>query len=191
MPNRRLISVSIVTAASVLNVLDQSYNRKQSLIRRLSISFPEEAAGMTEEKKVASERIDETAEQTIDLAREAMESYLDFLHKTMLASHCAQAELSQTIQSYARRNLASVFDVTQKLTKAKDLHEVVQIQTEFMQNQFRAFQKQIIDPGERTTNTATDVFKLTPPTKSPTPKIPVDEVQRNKRTPVPLSVSWP
>jgi hypothetical protein len=85
--------------------------------------------------------IDETAEQTIDLARGAMESYLDFFQKTMFASPWAQTDLNKKIQSYASKNLASTFEFAQKLTRAKDLQELVQIQTEFMQTQLKAANK--------------------------------------------------
>jgi hypothetical protein len=85
--------------------------------------------------------IDETAEQTIDLARGAMESYLDFFQKTMFASPWAQTDLNKKIQSYAGKNLASTFEFAQKLTRVKDLQELVQIQTEFMQTQLKAANK--------------------------------------------------
>lgn len=60
-----------------------------------------------------------TAEQTIELARGAMENYLDFFQKTMFASPWAQTDLNKKIQSYAGKNLAATFEYAQKLTKAK------------------------------------------------------------------------
>ena len=56
-----------------------------------------------------------------------MESYLDFFQKTMFASPWAQTDLNKKIQSYAGKNLASTFEFAQKLTRAKDLQELVQI----------------------------------------------------------------
>ena len=93
---------------------------------------------MAEEKNRAPWGIDEASEHTIDLARGAMESYLDYFQKTMFASPWAQTDLNKKIQSYAGKNLATTFEFAQKLTKAKDLQELVQIQTEFMQTHVSA-----------------------------------------------------
>jgi hypothetical protein len=114
---------------------------------------------MTEEKSRAPLDIDETTEQTIDLARGAMESYLDFFQKTMFASPWAQTDLNKKIQSYAGKNLASTFEFAQKLTRAKDLQELVQIQTEFMQTQLKALNQQAKDLGETANKGATAAFK--------------------------------
>ena len=100
-----------------------------------------------------------TAEQTIELARGAMENYLDFFQKSMFASPWAQADLNKKIQSYAGKNLATTFEYAQKLTKAKDLQELTQIQTEFMQAQIKALSEQAKDLGETATKAATEAFK--------------------------------
>jgi len=99
------------------------------------------------------------AEQTIELARKAMENYLDFFQRSMFASPWAQTDLNKKIQSYAGKNLATTFEFAQKLTKAKDLQELVQIQTEFMQTQMKALSEQAKDIGETATNAATSAIK--------------------------------
>jgi phasin family protein len=114
---------------------------------------------MTEEKNKAPRSIDETAEQTLNLARGAMESYLDFFQKNMFASPWAQTDLNKKIQNYAGKNLATTFEYAQKLTKAKDLQELTQIQTEFMQTQMKALGEQAKDLGETATKAATEAFK--------------------------------
>jgi phasin family protein len=114
---------------------------------------------VTEETKTASGIIDETTHQTIDLARGAMENYLDFFQKAMSASPWAKTDLNMKIQDYAGKNVATTFEFAQKLTKAKDLQEVVQIQAEFLQTQLKALSEQAKDLGETATKTATDVFK--------------------------------
>jgi phasin family protein len=116
-------------------------------------------AAVTDEKNVAPGSIDETAEQTIDLARGAMESYLDFFQRTMFASPWAQTDLNKKIQGYAGKNVATTFEFAQKLTRAKDLQEVVQIQTEFMQTQLKALGEQAKELGETATKAASDALK--------------------------------
>ena len=88
-----------------------------------------------------------------------MENYLDFFQKTMFASPWAQTDLNKKIQSYAGKNLAATFEYAQKLTKAKDLQELTQIQTEFMQTQVKTLSEQAKDLGETATKAATEAFK--------------------------------
>jgi phasin family protein len=110
---------------------------------------------MTEEQKTTSGGIQDTAEQTVELARGAMESYLDFFQKAMFATPWGQTDLNKKIQNYAGKNVASTFEFAQKLTKAKDLQELVHIQSEFMQTQLKALSEQAKDLSE----TATGAFK--------------------------------
>jgi hypothetical protein len=111
---------------------------------------------MTEEKNTDPVS---AAEQTIELARRAMENYLDFFQRSMFASPWAETGMNKKIQSYAGKNLATTFEFAQKLTKAKDLQELVQIQTEFMQTQMKALSEQAKDIGETATKEATQPFK--------------------------------
>ena len=100
-----------------------------------------------------------TPEHTIELARGAMENYLNYFQKAMFASPWAQTDLNKKIQSYAGKNLATTFEFAHKLTKAKDLQELVQIQTEFMQTQMKALSEQAKDLGETATKEATKAFR--------------------------------
>ena len=77
----------------------------------------------------------------------------------MFASPWAQTGLNKKIQSYAGKNLADTFEYAQKLTKAKDLQELMQIQTEFMQTQVKAMSEQANDLGKTAVNAATEAFK--------------------------------
>ena len=110
---------------------------------------------MTEEKNKALS----TAEHTVELARGAMENYLEFFQKAMFASPWAQTDLNKKIQSYAGKNLATTFEFAQRLTKAKDMQELVQIQTDFMQSQMKALSEQAKDLGETATKEVTKAFK--------------------------------
>ena len=77
----------------------------------------------------------------------------------MFASPWAQTGLNKKIQSYAGKNLATTFEYAQKLTKAKDLQELMQIQTEFMQTQVKALSEQAKDLGKTAVKAATEAFK--------------------------------
>ena len=85
-----------------------------------------------------SETLSAMAGQTMEQARGAMENYLNFFQKSMLASPWAGTELNKKVADYAQQNVDTAFGFAQKLTQAKDLQDVVRIQTEFLQTQMKS-----------------------------------------------------
>jgi hypothetical protein len=114
---------------------------------------------MAKESKTHPESLNEIASQSLEQARVAMENYLSFFQKNMFASPWGETDLNKKIQNYAGENVATAFEYAQKLTKAKDIQEVVRIQTEFMQEQLEALSEQAKDLGETATKAATKAFK--------------------------------
>jgi phasin len=49
--------------------------------------------------------------------------------------------------TYAEQNLTAAFDLAQRLVRAKDLQEAMQLQSEFVRSQFSAMQAQMKDYG--------------------------------------------
>lgn len=76
---------------------------------------------------------DASMAQSIEQARQAMENYLNFVQKSTSALPWTGTDLSKKILSYAEKNVANSFGFAQELTQAKDLQDLVRIQTEFMQ----------------------------------------------------------
>jgi hypothetical protein len=95
-----------------------------------------------EKDKKSSEDLNAMAEQTVQQAREAMENYLNFFQRNMAASPWATTELNKTVAEYAQQNVDTAFGFAQKLTQAKDLHDLVQLQTEFFQTQLKSLTEQ-------------------------------------------------
>ena len=114
---------------------------------------------MAEENKTLSENISEEAERTVEQARGAMESYLENFQKSMFAVPWADTDLNKKIQSYAGKNVATTFEFAQKLTKARDFQELVQIQTEFMQTQLKTLNEQAKDLGKIATGAVSEGIK--------------------------------
>jgi hypothetical protein len=115
---------------------------------------------MAKENKTPPESVSELAAQTvIDQARGAMENYLDFFQKRMFAAPWAETDLNKKIQSYAGKNIATTFEFAEKLTRAKDFQDLVQIQTEFMQTQLKVLNEQAKGLGEMATKAASDAMK--------------------------------
>src|ERR1035437_6222696 len=113
---------------------------------------------MAEDKK-PSEDLSTVAGETMKQARGAMENYLDFFQKSMSASPWAATELSKKMTDYAQQNVATAFGFAQKLTQAKDLQDLVRIQTEFLQTQMISLTEQAIDLSETATKATTGAFK--------------------------------
>ena len=113
---------------------------------------------MAKDEKL-SEDLSAVAGQTMEQARGAMENYLDFFQKSMSASPWAGTELNKKMVDYAQQNVATAFGFAQKLTQAKDLQDLVRIQTEFLQTQMKSLTEQAKDLSETTTKATTGAFK--------------------------------
>jgi hypothetical protein len=60
----------------------------------------------------------------------------------MSASPWANVELNKKLLSYATENVTAAVGLVEKLSRAKDVEQVVKIQTEFMSKQLDAFNEQ-------------------------------------------------
>jgi hypothetical protein len=107
----------------------------------------------------SSEDLSAMAGQTVQRAREAMENYLNFFQKNMSASSWANTELNKKVKDYAKQNVDSAFGFAQKLTQAKDLQDVVRIQTEFFQTQLKSLTEQSKDLSETATEAMAGALK--------------------------------
>jgi hypothetical protein len=96
----------------------------------------------------------QTAEQITGRTQEATENYFRWLQTTMSASPWSNTELNKKLLSYATENVSAAFGFVQKLSQAKNLEDVVKIQTEFMTTQMNSFNEQAKNIGEIYTKTA-------------------------------------
>lgn len=91
--------------------------------------------------------------KNLEQARGAMTNYLEFISKSMSVVPMGQSSQATTLKGYVDRNVQATFDFSQALLHAKDFQDVVRIQTEFLQTQFRVL-----------TDQAKDVVEMTKPT---------------------------
>ena len=96
----------------------------------------------------------QTAEQITGRTQEAMENYFTWLQTTMSASAWGNTDLNKKLLSYATENISAAFGFLQKLSQAKNMEDVVKIQTEFMSAQMNSFNEQAKNIGEIYTRTA-------------------------------------
>jgi len=101
-------------------------------------------------------------EQTMEHARGVMGQYFNFLKQTLSSYPSGGTELGEELNCYAEKNIAAAQEYVDKLSHAKDLQDVVRIQTEFMQMQFNAFGEQTKSLGEAFTKAATGAVKASP-----------------------------
>ena len=96
----------------------------------------------------------QTAEQITGRTQEAMENYFSWLQHTMSASPWGNTDLNKKLLSYTTENISSAFGFVQKLSQAKNMEDIVKIQTEFMNAQMNLFNEQAKNIGEIYTRTA-------------------------------------
>jgi hypothetical protein len=67
--------------------------------------------------------------QIVERTRHAMETYVNWLQNVTSASPWGNAELNKKLLSYATENVTAAVGLVQKLSQAKDVEQVVKIQT--------------------------------------------------------------
>lgn len=88
-------------------------------------------------------------EKSVDQAKKAFDDFLaatnGALSKVEVASSGAQAsviEMQKTVMELAEENVAAAFEHAQKLTKAKTMQEIVQLQNDFLKARMAAMGEQ-------------------------------------------------
>ena len=98
--------------------------------------------------------------QSFEQTRNAMEKYLDLFKINMTASPLfTSSDLTKKMQRYGDQNISIATQYAKKLSQAKDFQDFWQIQTEFMQAQWKAFSEQTKDLSETVTKSATGALK--------------------------------
>src|SRR3974390_3021293 len=87
--------------------------------------------------------------------RGGMEQYFNFLQNAFSSFPLGATEITDKMKSFAEQNIAEAQQLVQKLGQAKDFQDVIRIQTEYMQKQFRAFGEQTQSLTETVTKSAT------------------------------------
>ncbi|HZW48457.1 MAG TPA: phasin [Microvirga sp.] len=94
------------------------------------------------------------AEKSVEQARKAIDGFLSAAQKTVDtfegSANTVQASAKDATRktfTYAEQNLAAAFDLAQRMVRAKDMQEAMQIQAEFVRNQFEAMQTQMKEFG--------------------------------------------
>ena len=95
------------------------------------------------------------AERSVHQARKAFEGFIGAVHKTAgsfdnvgNSSTSGAKDVATKAVTYAETNVAAAFDLAEKLVRAKDVQEVLALQSEYLKSQFEALQAQTKDFSE-------------------------------------------
>jgi hypothetical protein len=98
----------------------------------------------------------QAVEQTMEQTRGAVDSYFDYLKKTVSSTPSGGSEFSEKLKTHAEKNITAAHEFIKQLSQAKDFQDLVRIQTEFMQDQLKEFAEQTKSLGEAYTKAAAD-----------------------------------
>jgi len=94
------------------------------------------------------------AEKSIEQARKAIDGFMGAAQKTADtfegSANTVQAsakDVGRRTFSYAEQNISAAFDFAQRMVRAKDMQEAMQIQAEFVRAQYEAMQSQMREFG--------------------------------------------
>jgi phasin len=94
------------------------------------------------------------AEKSVEQARKAIDGFMSAAQKTADtfegSANTVQTSAKDAARktfSYTEQNLSAAFDFAQRMVRAKDMQEAMQIQAEFVRTQFEAMQSQMKEFG--------------------------------------------
>jgi hypothetical protein len=96
------------------------------------------------------------SKQVMAQAHEALDTYFDFLKKTVSSFPSGGTDLGEKLKDQSVQNITAVHELVKRLSQAKDFEEALRIQTAFMHSQLNALGKQATSLGEAYTKAATD-----------------------------------
>ena len=106
------------------------------------------------------------AEQGVEQAKLAFNNYMQAAQEAVSAfdqwikaSQVGAEGISKKAMSFAERNVLSAFEFAQKIVEAKDIQELIRMQTAFVQSQIEILSEQVKDLGETATKTAMESVK--------------------------------
>jgi len=108
------------------------------------------------------------AEKSVEQARKAFDSFMGAAQRTVdsfeNSASSVQAnttDMTRKTFSYAEQSIAAAFDHAQRLVRAKDVQEAMQLQAEFVRNQVAAMQSQMRDFGAIAQSAAQNAARTT------------------------------
>ncbi len=106
------------------------------------------------------------AEQSVEQARKAFDSFIAAAHGTASALEGQAAavrkgseDMRQRAITFAEQNVTASFEFANRLVRAKDLQELIALQTDYVNAQIKRLTEQAKDLGEAASQAAKDAAK--------------------------------
>lgn len=81
---------------------------------------------------MANENVERFVEQTMNQTQGAMERYFSFVQNAFSAFLMTSPELVEKMKDYTEENMATSREFVKQLSRAKDLQDIVRIQSQYM-----------------------------------------------------------
>jgi phasin len=106
------------------------------------------------------------AEKSVEQAKQAFDGFMTAAHQTVTtlegqaeAARQGAKDVGEKAIDFAEQNIASSFDFAQKLVRAKDVKEMLELQAAYVKTQMEVLAEQAKELGETTSKVATDPLK--------------------------------
>ena len=96
---------------------------------------------MAKEKSEGDE-LSAIGRQTTARAYSAMDFYFDHLKETIASAPSGGTEFGEKVKASAEQNISATQEYVRELTYAKDIQDILRIQTAFVRSQMEAFGEQ-------------------------------------------------
>jgi len=96
---------------------------------------------MAKDQKPAYQ-MDAFSKQAMAQAHEALDTYFDFLKKTVSSFPSGGTGLGEKLRDQSVQNITAMHELVKRLSHAKDFEEALRIQTAFMHSQLNVLGKQ-------------------------------------------------
>jgi phasin len=136
------------------------HSKESAMIKGTTPSFE-----IPNEMRAVAERSVEQAKLAFNNYMQAAQEAVSTFEERVKAGQFGAQGISKKAMTFAERNVLSAFEFAQKIVQAKDIQELVRMQTEFVQSQMQVLSEQVKDLGETATKTAMESVKT--PNKGP------------------------
>jgi len=107
-------------------------------------------------------QVREFAEKSVDQAERAISSFMESASKSVAVAPGPMTDVAKQVLAISEANLKSSFEYARKLMQAKDLSEVMQLQSDFLRNQFGVATEQFKEMTGGVAADAKDISKEEP-----------------------------
>src|SRR5712671_7368246 len=107
-------------------------------------------------------QVREFAQKSVDQAERAISSFMDSASKSVAMVPGPMTDVAKQALAITEKDLKASFEHARKLMQAKDIGEVMQLQSDFLRNQFGTATEQFKKMTGGATSAAKDVSKDKP-----------------------------